>query len=71
MVITWPCGGDLRLPPDVARFRIQRILDHFRRHPRIRTGRTHPGRVTDLPRQAEIRDLQRVVVQVVILNGFL
>ena len=66
-----PIGRDLDLPPDIAGLRVERVFDHFRCHPRVRASRTHPGRVADLASQAEVGDLQRVVVQVIVLDGFL
>ena len=54
--------------PHVGRLRERGRLDHLRRHPRVRARRRHPRRFVRLPCQAKIRDLQRLELQVVVLD---
>ena len=54
--------------PHVGRLRERGRLDHLRRHPRVRARRRHPRRLVRLPCQAKVRDLQRLELQVVVLD---
>lgn len=43
--------------------------DHLGRHPGVRARRTHPLRIVHLPGQAKVRDLQRLLLQMIVLDG--
>lgn len=55
-----------RSPPDVAPLRKQGGLDDLRGHPGIGAGRAHLRGPVPLPRQAEVRNLQRLTAEVVV-----
>lgn len=55
-------------PPYVAPLGEQGGLDDLGRHPGVGASRAHLGRLVPLPRQAEVRDLQRLLPDVVILD---
>ena len=57
----------LHAPPDVAGLGEGGGLDDLGRHPGVGPGGRHPRRVVGLPRQPEVRDLERLEEQVVAL----
>ena len=57
----------LHPPPDVTSLGEGGGLDDLRRHPGVRARRRHPRRVVGLPRQTEVRYLERLEEQVVAL----
>ena len=57
----------MHAPPDVAGLGEGGCLDDLGRHPGVRPGGRHPRRVVGLPRQPEVRDLERLEEQVVAL----
>ena len=65
----WRLEADCWLdpPPDVARLRELRVLDHLGRHPRVRARRAHARRVRHLARHPEVGYLQRLLKKVVVL----
>ena len=57
-----------RPPPDVAALGEGGGADDLRGHPGVGPGRAHLGGAVPLPRQTEVRDLQGLVGQVLLLH---
>ena len=57
----------LHPPPDVTSLGEGGGLDDLGRHPGVRPGGRHPRRVVGLPRQTEVRYLERLEEEVVAL----
>ena len=60
-------GSLSRSPPNVTSLGEGGGLDDLGRHPGVSPGRRHARRVVGLPRQAEVRYLERLEQQVVAL----
>lgn len=58
------------VPPHVTAFGEKRGLDHLGGHPRVGARRRHFRGFVPLPRQAEVRDLQGLPSDVVVLDRF-
>ena len=56
--------------PHVRRFGERRRLDDFGRHPRVGAGGGHARRLVRLARQTKVGDLQRLELQVLVLDRF-
>lgn len=56
-------------PPHVRCLGKRGLLDHFGSHPGVSPSRRHPRGLGHLPRQAEVRDLQRLVLELVVVDA--